>query len=110
MGHPFSNPLFAPAQIPSPLPPFFGSCKCTFSTLSVFSCTFSTLTVESFHDDDRHFRPFTLVLFHANNRPHTYAIRTAFASRPERFLVIRSWRPSLGSVLDVRHRSALNGP
>jgi hypothetical protein len=40
----------------------------------------------------------------------SYAIRTAYASRPESFLVIRSWRPSLGSVLDVRHRSALNGP
>ncbi len=32
--------------------------------------TFSTLTRESFHDDDRHFRPFKLILFHDNSRPH----------------------------------------
>src|SRR5436305_12856337 len=43
---------------------------CTFSTLTHFSHTFSTMTVESFHDDVRHFRPFMLILFHANTRSH----------------------------------------
>lgn len=40
------------------------------SMLSGFSRTFSTMTVESFHDYDQHFRPFTLILFHDNNRSH----------------------------------------
>jgi len=31
---------------------------------------FSTLTVESFHDYDRLFCPFTLILFHDGKRPH----------------------------------------
>src|SRR6266699_3055665 len=42
----------------------------TFSTQTLFSRTLSTLTLESFHDYDQHFRPFTLTLFHDNNRPH----------------------------------------
>lgn len=42
----------------------------TFSTLTLFSRTFSTMTLESFHDDSWYSRPFALILFHANDRPH----------------------------------------
>jgi hypothetical protein len=42
----------------------------TFSTRTLFSRTFSTMTVESFHDYNRHLRPFKLILFHAYARPH----------------------------------------
>jgi len=42
----------------------------TFSMLILFSHTFSTLTVESFRDYGRHFLPFTLILFHDQNRQH----------------------------------------
>ena len=42
----------------------------TFSTLTLFPHTFSTLTVESFRDYGRHFLPFTLILFHDQNRRH----------------------------------------
>jgi hypothetical protein len=42
----------------------------TFSTLTLFFRTFSTMTVESFHDYDGPFRPFTLILFHDYDRSH----------------------------------------
>jgi hypothetical protein len=44
----------------------------TFSTLTRFWRTFSTLTIESFHDDGRHFYPLTLILFHDYERPHVF--------------------------------------
>ena len=48
--------------------------------------TFSTLTRESFHDDDRHFRPFKLILFHDNSRPHNPFRKSAVVDEGAGFL------------------------
>ncbi len=58
----------------------------TFSTLTNFSRTFSTLTRESFHDDDRHFRPSKLILFHDNSRPHNPFRKSAVVDEGAGFL------------------------
>ena len=51
--------------------------KETFSTLTFFSRTFSTMTLESFHDYGRYFRPFKLILFYENTRPHKCVVYSA---------------------------------
>jgi hypothetical protein len=61
----------------------------TFSTLTRFWRTFSTMTVESFHDDGRHFRLFMLILFHAYNRPHNLcAVRHNFRKTQKSALIL----------------------